>query len=59
MDEFHRTLNALPKWSGVGGWKCYCCGPTRIERPLARRYARRRMKKDVYLEYRVRYNAVN
>jgi len=30
----------------VGGWKCYCCGPSPKDRPKFRRRARRRVKAE-------------
>jgi hypothetical protein len=28
---------------GPGGWKCPCCGPSRKQRPVARRMERRQV----------------
>ena len=46
MDIFKATTST-GKWIiGPGGWLCPCCGPKPKDRPKARRYARRVIKKN-------------
>lgn len=40
------SMHYWQRWSGsgVGGWRCQCCGPAPKDRPAARRRAKRRLR---------------
>ena len=48
MDAFKRAANHK---IGVGGYKCYCCGPSPKKRRRYRRMARRRLKQLTKKEF--------